>query len=493
MKDWLRGMFGNKPEKASSVSSGVPSRATSDRVERLYEHHARTGLWTELAIRLDRLRRDGLQPGEEAIWYRIRAAADTEQGRLDSALTLLEEAREVYPDEVEIVSALADLHAARGEPVRMLAYDALVPFPAVRAAEALRQVRRAALWEAYREALTALEPVLQTTLELGTATASVLTAHGLPPLATTTRLGAALHLAVDESEAAQALVREAHSRVDDFDGRAILAELSVNLGGDNAALRVADERAAEDAERRARPAAEYLLRTAVLDARAAPDSEAAQACLDAVHITTLDPACLADLRELAREDDAYRRGDVARAVSLRRALLARPEHVTPPERAFRFLLTAAARRLAADYRATLHGPASAPTGSAPVAASSPTVMPSPVVSPPEVPPAEAPRVEEPAESLPSAQTRSEQVTSEKVASEPDPVEPELPDSMHAATGPVEAGVVAPEVGAPEVGAPAPAAATPVVVKEVVEHADKGLHVDGPDHGDVDPDGPTRAL
>lgn len=350
MKSWLMGLF---DPAADGDGTHLRDSGSADRVELLLAHHARTGHWEELAARLDRLRRDGLHDDLPA-WFRVRSAAATATSRLDQALAFLQEGRALYPSEPRIAVALAAIHASRGEREAMLELDRATHHPLISPGEAMAQVRRLALWDAHDDALSALEPVLQAAYELADELGGggALLARGVPPGDVLLRTGAALYAARGQDDRAVALLREGAVRLPGMDVELLLDEFSVLRGGDPARLLSHDRAAADEAERRGRPTAAERLRIAIVTGRDGRSPGEAEELLHLVTLAPLDAAWIDDMRRLALEDVAHRRGDAAGAQTRRSELLANMEHVFAPDRALRFLLVDALERLAAAHRAT---------------------------------------------------------------------------------------------------------------------------------------------
>jgi len=248
-----------------------------------------------------------LADGEQEMWYRARGIVEFRTNHRARAREIFEEGVGQFPTSDWLNYGLGQEYEAQGRIDEMAACFRHVRLEKVGSPTVLAIARYYYLWNRFELGQRAIQPIFDRYYELKIADDMFLYMRGLPMFDEAFGYRATFARLAGKLDQARYELARARSELSDLDVERYELNVEATATGNWEPV-VADLESLLKSLEPGTPAGQLTMKRAVLRARAERKTEAAVAVLDAVHLTSVDHAWLADIRTLAHAELYHRFG-----------------------------------------------------------------------------------------------------------------------------------------------------------------------------------------
>lgn len=320
-----------KPKDTDFHPPGNRISALADRLEQ----EGRIGDLEQELHKFDPTHLDG---AERESWHHLHGSVPFRQGNRPLAFERFLEGVRDCPDSGCLQFGLGQEYEFRGEPERMFDCFDKALFPGVPASYALAQARYAYLWDRTDKGWSYLEPLLDLYFDLKILDSTFLFMRGIPFFQQTWDYLAAFSQLKGNFERLRQITARVESDCQDIDVTYLRAELAGAEVGDFAAVKERLCSSIQNSREHGFDHGYQDLRLHVLLAQEARDEQEAVRLLDSVELTPDDFPWLADIRVLAKCEQARKAGAASREADLIEEFLSRQPLLFEPDHAVNFNL-----------------------------------------------------------------------------------------------------------------------------------------------------------
>ena len=251
--------------------------------------------------------RGRLADGEHEMWYRARGIVEFRTNHRARAREIFEEGVGQFPTSGWLNYGLGQEYEAQGRIDEMAACFRHVRLEKVGSPTVLAMARYYYLWNRFELGQVVIQPIFDRYYDLKIADDMFLYMRGLPMFDEAFGYRATFARLAGKLDQARYELARARSELSDLDVERYELNVEATATGNWEPV-VADLESLLKSLEPGTPAGQLTMKRAVLRARAERKTEAAVAVLDAVHLTAVDHAWLADIRTLAHAELYHRFG-----------------------------------------------------------------------------------------------------------------------------------------------------------------------------------------